>query len=117
MDPKNKKARGLKNQTKTGPVRPASSPAREPESSTSRECPVVGFGASAGGLEAFTEVLQHIPKKPGFAMVLVQHLDPKHSSILSELLARSSRLPVLQVKEGLAVQPDHVYVIPPNSDI
>jgi two-component system CheB/CheR fusion protein len=117
MGEKNKKARVARNSPKNEPIRPAIPSAPEPERITPTECPVVGFGASAGGLEAFTEVLQHIPKKPRFALVLVQHLDPKHASILSELLSRSTRLPVLQVKEGMSVQPDHVYVIPPNSDI
>ncbi len=57
-------------------------------------CPVAGFGASAGGLEAFSEVLAHLPDDTGMAFVLVQHLDPKHPSVLAELLARSSSMPV-----------------------
>src|SRR5438132_9489453 len=105
MAEKNRKARVARNSPKTEPIRPAIPSAPEPDRITPTECPVIGFGASAGGLEAFTEVLQHIPKKPRLALVLVQHLDPKHASILSELLSRSTRLPVLQVKEGMSVQP------------
>jgi two-component system CheB/CheR fusion protein len=80
-------------------------------------CPVVGFGASAGGLEALSEVLQHLSTNPGFALVLIQHLDPKHASILSELLARATSLPVKQASNGMAVEGNHIYVIPPNSEM
>ena len=79
--------------------------------------PIVGIGASAGGLEAFSQLLGHLPDQPGMAFVLVQHLDPRHESHLSELLARSTRMPVLQATDGLPVEPDHVYVIPPNTDM
>lgn len=77
-------------------------------------CPVAGFGASAGGLEAFTEVLQHLPSNAGLAIVFVQHLDPKHGSILSELLARATAMPVRTIVEATSVKPNHVYVMPPN---
>ncbi len=80
-------------------------------------CPVVGFGASAGGLEAFTDVLRHLPVDTGLAIVFIQHLDPKHSSILTELLARSTRMPVVQVGDGMPVEPNRIYVIPPNGNI
>ena len=75
---------------------------------------VVGVGASAGGLEAFSQLLQALPDDPGFAMVFVQHLAPKHESALPELLAARTDLPVLQATEGMLVERDHVYVIPPN---
>jgi two-component system, chemotaxis family, CheB/CheR fusion protein len=75
---------------------------------------VVAIGASAGGLEAFTELLSHLPSDTGMAFVLVQHLDPKHESMLTELISRSTRMPVLEVKNGMVIEPDHVYVIPPN---
>jgi len=77
-------------------------------------CPVVGFGASAGGLEAFQEILDALPNNTGLAFVFIQHLDPKHVSILGELLAKSTRMPVLQVKNQMVVEPNKVYVIPPN---
>ncbi len=79
--------------------------------------PIVGIGASAGGLEAFSELLHHLPEKTGMAYVLVQHLDPKHESGLREILARTTKLPVEEVTDGCVVRPDHVYVIPPNTDM
>jgi two-component system, chemotaxis family, CheB/CheR fusion protein len=79
--------------------------------------PIVGIGASAGGLEAFSELLRSLPQKTGMAFVLVQHLDPTHSSDLREILARITKIPVEQVTEGVAVQPDRIYVIPPNTSM
>ena len=79
--------------------------------------PVVGIGASAGGLEAYTELLHNLPEKTGMAFVLVQHLDPKHQSGLQEILARTTGVPVTEVTHGTKAQPDHVYVIPPNTDL
>jgi len=76
---------------------------------------IVGIGASAGGLEAFSRLLRSLPTDTGMAFVVVQHLDPLHSSILPELLASRTRMPVVQVTEGTVVKPDHVYVIPPNT--
>jgi two-component system, chemotaxis family, CheB/CheR fusion protein len=79
--------------------------------------PVVGIGASAGGLEAFSELLRRLPEKSGMAFVLVQHLDPKHGSELRDILSRTTKIPVTEVTDGTRVQPDHVYVIPPNTTI
>ena len=79
-----------------------------------RSFPIVGIGASAGGLEAFTQLLGQLPRKTGMAFVLVQHLAPKYESALSELLSRATKIPVTEVKDGMVVEPDHVYVIPPN---
>jgi len=76
---------------------------------------VVAIGASAGGLEAFTDLLTHLPSDTGMAFVLVQHLDPKHESMLTELTSRSTKMPVLEVKDGMGIEPNHVYVIPPNT--
>ena len=76
---------------------------------------VVGVGASAGGLEAFTELLRHLPPATGLAFVLVQHLDPHHESALPGLLAAKTGMPVVQVRNDTPLQPDHVYVIPPNA--
>ncbi len=77
----------------------------------------MGIGASAGGYEAFAEFLHHLPKDTGMGFVLVQHLDPKHKSQLTELLSRGSRIPVLQASNDAEVQPDRLYVIPENSDM
>ncbi len=78
-------------------------------------CPVVGIGASAGGLEAFVQLLQNLPENSGMAFVLVQHLDPHHESILAEILGRHTPMPLQQATEGSRVAPNHVYVIPPNT--
>ena len=75
----------------------------------------VGIGASAGGLEAFTELLRHLPPATGMAFILVQHLDPTHESALPELLAAKTRMPVFQVHNDTRIEPDHVYIIAPNT--
>ena len=79
--------------------------------------PVVGIGASAGGLEAFSEFLRHLPERSGMAFVLVQHLDPTHISVLQEILSRTTRIPVEEVTDGVIVEPDRVYVISPNTSM
>jgi two-component system CheB/CheR fusion protein len=79
--------------------------------------PIVGIGASAGGLEAFGAVLKSLPADTGMAFVIVQHLDPHHETLLVELLSRSTSMAVEQVREGTRVAPDRVYVIPPNTDM
>jgi two-component system CheB/CheR fusion protein len=79
--------------------------------------PVVGIGASAGGLQACHALLSSLPEKLGMAIVLVQHLDPKHESSLPELLASASKIPVVQVADGMEIERDQVYVIPPNAQM
>jgi two-component system, chemotaxis family, CheB/CheR fusion protein len=83
--------------------------------STRAPFPVVGVGASAGGLEAFTGLLQHLPADTGMAFVFVQHLAPQHSSMLASLLLRATAMPVMEVWDGTPVQPNHIYIIPPNT--
>ena len=81
-------------------------------------CPaIVGVGASAGGLEAFTELLCHLPDDTGMAFVLIQHLDPKHDSHLTELLSKESKMPVAEVQAETRVEANHVYVIPPRCNL
>lgn len=77
--------------------------------------PVVGIGASAGGLEALTQLLQALPVDTGLAFVIVQHLHPTYPSNLSELLSRVTAMPVSEVTEATPLGPNHVYVIPPNT--
>ena len=79
--------------------------------------PVVGIGASAGGLEAFTKLLQHLPSDTGMAFVLIQHLDPKHDSILASLLSRATKMPVREATNRIRLEPNQVYVIPPNTNM
>ncbi|MFZ4524149.1 MAG: chemotaxis protein CheB [Chlorobium sp.] len=85
------------------------------EASTS--FPIVGIGASAGGLEALEIFLKKIPAKCGVAFVIVQHLDPSRKDMMVELLQRVTALPVVQVIDRLKIEPDHVYIIPPNRDM
>ena len=75
-------------------------------------CRIVAIGASAGGLDAFTRLLEALPAHIGMALVLTQHLDPTHTSHLSEILSRESKIPVTEVVDGVHIESDHVYVIP-----
>ncbi len=79
--------------------------------------PIVGVGASAGGLEAFTQLFKHLPADSGMAFVLIQHLDPTHASFLPEALAKATAMTISQPANGTPVEPNHVYVIPPDADI
>ena len=85
------------------------------EQTSDESFPIVGIGASAGGLEAFTQLLRELPSDVNMALVLVQHLDPTYKSMLTELLSRTTNLTVLEVTDGVRVKPRHVYVIPPNT--
>jgi two-component system CheB/CheR fusion protein len=78
---------------------------------------VVGIGASAGGLEAFEQFFSHLPPTTGIAFVLVQHLEPTHKGMIPELLGRHTEMQVVQVRDGMQIQPNCVYVIPPNADL
>lgn len=77
--------------------------------------PVVAVGASAGGLEAYTELFHALPADTGMAFVVVQHLDPSHTSMLAEILAKATQMPVEEVKSGVKAARNRVYVIPPNA--
>ncbi len=76
--------------------------------------PVVGIGASAGGLDAFKKLLNAIPEKSGMAYILVQHLSPDHDSSLPEILQRETMLPVHEISNNVEVEPNHIYIIPSN---
>jgi len=78
---------------------------------------VVGVGASAGGLDAFIDLVSHIPADTGLAFVLVQHLDPRHDSMLAGILAGATGIPVQEVADGMRIERDHVYVIPPDTQM
>jgi two-component system CheB/CheR fusion protein len=79
--------------------------------------PIVAIGASAGGLEAVSELLATLPATSEMAYVVIQHLDPDHESLLAEILAKKTAMPVMQIHEGLPVEAAHVYVIPPNATL
>lgn len=80
-------------------------------------CPIVGVGASAGGLAALTELLEQLPIDTGMAFVLIQHLDPHHESLLTRLLAKTTAMPVVEIVDGMEIVPDRVYVIPPAAGL
>jgi two-component system CheB/CheR fusion protein len=106
---------------KTAPLLPgaaATLAAREHKEQSAHEYfPVAGVGASAGGLEAFTQLLQALPANAGMAFVFVQHLDPKHKSMLAEILGRATKMAVVEATHGIRVKPNHVFIIPPNADL
>jgi two-component system CheB/CheR fusion protein len=82
-----------------------------------RTLPVVGIGASAGGLKAFEQFFANMPANSGAAFVLVPHLDPSHVSMLPDLLRKYTKMPVIQAQDGMKVQRDRVHVIPPNTEM
>ena len=84
-----------------------------PASEPNNAFPIVGIGMSAGGLEVASSFLRAMPADSGMAFVIIQHLDPTRESLLADLLSRETKMPLVQVKEGMRVEPDHVYVIVP----
>ena len=126
--PKRKPARLRPKSYRPKPARPkaqvASPPTKgTPQASAATEphahhrFPVVGVGASAGGLEALSQLLRNLPSDTGMAFVLVQHLSAKHESILASILARETSMPVQEATEDMPIQPNHVYVIPAGQDM
>jgi chemotaxis methyl-accepting protein methylase len=110
MKSKSQPTRRSRNRTPSLDHAPPVSPARE-------SFPIVGIGASAGGLEALEQFLARVPAGAGMAFVIVQHLDPTHKGIMPELLQRATGLKVIQVRDRTRVRADCVYVIPPNKDM
>ncbi|MBA3010913.1 MAG: PAS domain-containing protein [Proteobacteria bacterium] len=92
-------------------------PSGRPAKKTKKAFPIVGMGASAGGLEAFESFFKAMPANSGMAFVLVSHLDPTHVSILPELIQKKTLMKVTLITDGLPVKPDRVYAIPPNKDL
>lgn len=96
-----------------------SAPTSSPKSKrrADRSVPILGIGASAGGLEALIQFLEHLPTDSGMAFAITQHLDPTQKGMLPELLQRATAMKVMQVTDRTKVRPDCAYVIPPNSDM
>ena len=116
MKKPSKKSLALENPQLSGEA-PLETEAPLPVSSNRPSFPIVGIGASAGGLEALESFIKNIPPASGIAFVVVQHLDPTHKDIMVELLQRATTLPVVQVSDLLRVEADTIYVIPPNKDM
>lgn len=112
-----RKQTAAKASAKGAKSKPVKAPA--PPVKTSSAFPIVGIGASAGGLAAFEAFFSGMPAdvNPGMAFVLVQHLAPDHKSILSELIRRYTRMEVFEVEDGMQVKPGCAYIIPPNHDM
>ncbi len=89
----------------------------ETEANKQLSFPIVGIGASAGGLESFSELLARVPAGTGMAYAFVQHLDPEHASLLVDILSKRAGFPVEQAREGVRVLPDHLYVIAPKTTL
>jgi len=102
-----------------GRRRPSASSSPSSTGKAPRESPltIVGIGASAGGLEALTRLLSSAPADDGMAYVVIQHLDPKHESMLAPILGRATPMPVQEVSDGMRLAPNMVYVIPPNRNL
>lgn len=92
-------------------------PNRGRHNAASSSTRIVGLGASAGGLEPLEQFLAHVPDGSGLAYVVVQHMDPTHKALLAELLQRSTAMPVREATQSLRIEPDAVYVIPPNTEL
>ncbi|HEX5058898.1 MAG TPA: chemotaxis protein CheB [Kofleriaceae bacterium] len=114
--PKNGKARTL-SAASVLPVENPSLPTSGHEHQHAASFPIIGIGASAGGLEALEVFLARVPRQAGAAFVIVQHLDPQYKGMLVELLQRVTQLQVIEAGDGTPVQPEHVYVIPPGKDM
>jgi two-component system CheB/CheR fusion protein len=95
-------------------VAPCARKGAESQRFREKSFPIVGVGASAGGLEAYTQLLTHLPANIGMAFVIVQHLAPGHESMLCDILSKSTKMPISEVQNGMQVKPDHGYVIPAN---
>src|SRR6185436_13245021 len=89
----------------------------EPTSQTATPFPVIGLGASAGGLQALKDFFTHMPANSGMAFVVIMHLSTKHESHAATLLQATTEMPVMQVTEAIQVEPNHVYVIPPTKNL
>ena len=76
--------------------------------------PIVGIGASAGGLEAIEQFLRQVPENSGLAFIVVQHLDPTHKGMMVEILQRKLALKIVQITDRMAIEPNFVYIIPPT---
>ncbi len=107
----------MKSVPKAAKKKPVAAPKKTRPAPANDLFPIVGIGASAGGLEALEQFVGHVPAGSGMAFVVVQHLDPTHKGILTELLQRTTGMKAVQVKNRMKVEPDHVYVIPSNKDL
>src|SRR5262245_59164829 len=112
--PRNETQNSLEPPTESVVPAPPPDDSEAQQRSSALPFPIVGVGASAGGLEAFTQFLQALSPDMGMAIVFVQHLSPEHASLLVELLSRVTTLRVATIAEGMAAAPNRVYIMPPH---
>lgn len=92
-------------------------PLISPEINDEQTSPIVGIGASAGGLEALESFFANMPPDSGIAFIIIQHLAPNHKSFMGDLLQKQTKMPVVQIEDGILVQPDRVYLNPPGKQV
>ncbi|SNQ60024.1 chemotaxis protein CheB [Candidatus Methanoperedens nitratireducens] len=115
MNSTQKKPDSLKNTNESvSPARENRAPIKPDEESA---FPIVGIGASAGGLEALEKFFINMPHDSGIAFVIIMHFDPAAKSVMADILKRYTKMEVFQVEDGMKVEPNHVYIIPPNRDM
>jgi two-component system CheB/CheR fusion protein len=90
---------------------------RSPSAKTRNSFPLVGIGASAGGFESISTLLKNLRPDTGLAFVIIQHLGPESHSRLANLLVKTTSMPVFEIRDGVPVEPNHVYVLTPNFDV
>jgi two-component system, chemotaxis family, CheB/CheR fusion protein len=119
--PAQKKGPDKKKTTKSGKDKIAASPPPGKQPSirelSDESFPIAGIGASAGGLEAIEQFFRHMPPDGGIAFILVPHLDPSHASMMTDIIRRFTQMAVDEAADGMQVEADHIYVIPPNRNI
>ena len=115
--PKTPVKRAIQPAAKPAKPRKTAAVAEQKPQPAAEEFPIVGIGASAGGLEALEQFLAHAPPASGMAYIVIQHLDPNRKGMMPELLQRTTRMKVAQAADNMLVERDHVYVIPPNMDM
>ena len=113
-----KRGKSVKNKSRAGsPIPRKSSQTVCADGQVEPYLPVVGIGASAGGLEAFKSLLANLPRDTGMAFVFVQHLDPRYKSNLAEIFSKCTQMTVCEVQDGMSLQADHIYIMPADRDI
>src|SRR5690606_2402531 len=114
-----KKARKSSNSPKapSSAQTPSPRPQGEANDTSSNAFPIVGIGASAGGLEALGGFFSTLPDDSGMAFVVIQHLAPDRESLMPELLTRKTSVPIHVAVDETLVEPDHIYIIPPNTQL
>ncbi len=114
---RNKEKRIKSNKDKIGAAAAPSGHQASMGKMSDRSFPIAGIGASAGGLEAIEQFFTHMPADAGIAFIVIPHLDPSHASMMTDLIRRFTKMAVAEAGDGMQVEPDHVYVIPPNRNM